>query len=117
MKADLYGTHAEQYRFSVDWRSASELGHAYIGERCDSCAHHGWSEGARTPRARCELHAMPTTQRARCPSWERAEEREPLSDEATGRRVILTQTEREEWTRDAAILREVAHQMEQEARQ
>ena len=38
-------------------------------------------------------------------------------DEATGRRVILTQTEREERTRDAAILREVAHQMEQEVQQ
>ena len=82
MKADRYGTPAEQHRLAVGWQPASALGKVHIGERCDSCAHHGWSEGARTPRARCELHAMPTTQRARCPSWERAEEREPLSDEA-----------------------------------
>ena len=38
-------------------------------------------------------------------------------DDETGQRVILTQTEREAWAKDAAILRDIAHQMEQEARQ
>ena len=84
MKADLYGTPAEQRRAQVGWQPASAIASDRLGPRCCNCAHQGWSEGCRTPRARCELHDMPTTQRARCDWWERAEEREAqrLADEA-----------------------------------
>ena len=70
MKADRYGTPAEQTRYRQGWQSATDADTADISRdlRCGDCAHQGWSETSRTPQATCP-HLGATTLRATCDRW------------------------------------------------
>jgi hypothetical protein len=81
MKADRYGTPAEQVRAAAGWLSATDAAAEGVPEqrRCADCAHKSWSERARTPRPVCARLGA-TTLLATCREWSAPPA--PLSREA-----------------------------------
>jgi hypothetical protein len=63
MKAEKYGTNAEQRRFDIDWLAPGEVGRDQWA-RCCNCGHAAWPIGGGTPV--CGLIGYKTARRAWC---------------------------------------------------
>lgn len=65
MKADQTGTHSEQIRHRIGWRTATQT--AFAGAKakpCHTCRHWGGTPVA--PRALCSLTGLATVRNASC---------------------------------------------------